>query len=137
MSKDTIQITCGITVRVETKRDDDCDISGSSNKYAFRATVNNTNADRGIFGSRIVSFEMWRANKSIFGYIKIIPVLRCDKGFWSLRPGTENEFKSACAILYSLDKMMPTTFAETLQTKQTPTFYSVVAKQAANKLKLL
>jgi len=109
MNKDLLKLSGGIIVRMEVKRYANCDISGSTGKYAFRATVFDTNADSGIMGNRIVSFEMWRAKKTLTGYIKVFPILRCDRGRWTLRPGTKNDFDAACFIIYSLNNLLPTT----------------------------
>jgi hypothetical protein len=107
MSKDTVRIKGGIIARLEVIRKENCDVSGSFGKYAFRATVYDTSINKGIMGSRVVSLEMWRAKKTMTGCIRVFPVLRCGYGYWTLQPRTKNDFKSSCELLYNLDRMLP------------------------------
>ena len=107
MSNETIRITGGIIARVTAKRRDNYDVSGSFGKYAFIATVFDTNKTFGILGSRIVSLEMFRAKKSLSGDLKILPILRCFNGRWSIKTPTKNDFNASCTLLYNLDQFLP------------------------------
>ena len=109
MGRDTIRLDGGVIARIEVIREENYDVSGSFKNYAFRATIFDSIVTYGIMGSRIVSLEMWRANKSILGYTKILPILRCRQGRWSLRPDTKNDYKSSCSLVYILNKMLPIT----------------------------
>jgi predicted LPLAT superfamily acyltransferase len=107
MSRDIIRIVGGITARVAVKRGSNYDIVGSFGKYAFRATVYDTRVECGIMGSRIASLEMWRAKKTISGYIKIMPILCCENGCWTTPIGSKNDYNASCALIYKLDLWLP------------------------------
>jgi len=107
MSRDTIRIHGGITGRVTSLRRGNYNISGSFGKYAFNATVFDSIQPNRIMGSRIISLEMFRAKKSLSGYIRIIPILKCYDGRWSIKAPNLNDYNASCTLVYKLDQFLP------------------------------
>ena len=107
MSKDILRLQGGIIARIALKRRNNYDVSGSFKKYAFKATVYDTNKTCGIMGSRITGLEMWRAKKTITGYIKVFPILCCHNGNWTLKARSGNDYNASCDLIYVLNQMLP------------------------------
>ena len=107
MRGDTIRITGGIVARVTSMSKDDYDVSGSFGKYAFNATVCDKNQPYGILGGRIIRLEVFRSKKSLFGYTRVFPILRCSMGKWSIKTPNQSDFNAACALVYKLDQFLP------------------------------